>query len=480
MSTTLDWPAIASAFHIAPARDLLLMERMARHQDVRRHVRWMTASNPPLALIFVSHRWDTLSHPDPDSRQLHAIQAFLQRVCVCIEAMMVSRPERLALMPSLRREGALQAEEVARRILGFGPFGDGLSRAMTPDARATIVAKFEQQRESREQFRDWLAGNIGVWLDYTCMPQHPLLPEEVPQFTRALGALDSLVSASTVVALRSADDDYPTRGWCAMEFFVGSERSFARGLFIDANRLDSEDVFVPVNPGDSSTSGLVAETMGESYAQDLASFEAACDQWLQIEGPVIQSWAPDAWSSYRSLQGSGFFALAVDPNPFRRAMDAIRQLETFLIEQWFMSDETQTIDLATKVRDLMEDVGLHCSKRADLLYVGMLLSCHGWIDSLRPMLREAFTRAVQQAARAGQSERAAEPELTVSLKPLESRLRDLFFEVAPSSARTWNSRLSSKNGHDARERAVISQLLAGLAARPPEYVFIDLDGQPSA
>ncbi len=54
-----------------------------------------------------------------------------------------------------------------------------------------------------------MAGRVGVWLDYICMPQKPLPTEEQPEFRRSPMALDLLVMSSTVLALRHAGDDYP-------------------------------------------------------------------------------------------------------------------------------------------------------------------------------------------------------------------------------------------------------------------------------
>ena len=394
---------------------------------------------------------------------------------------MVSKAERLQLVPSLAVEGTLQAEEIARRILGFGPFGSGSWGRVGRDTRTMITAKFDELRGSGELFRAWLAERIGVWLDYTCMPQRPLLPDEIPEFQRSLRALDSLVASSTVFALRTSDDDYPSRGWCAMEFFLGSERSFARGLFVDWKRLERrQEVVVPMSPASASTDFAAAQQiMDESYGQDLKAFRDACEQWSQIEGPLVQSWTPDAWSAYRSLQGSGFFTSGSDPNPFRRAMDAIRGLETFLIDNWLMSERTQTIDLGAEVRRFMDGIGLHCSERGDVVYVALVLACHGWIDALRSLLRAALNRYVDRAP-SQKLERgpAPPPELTVRLKPPDERLRALFFTVTPSSASTWNSRLSLRSGRDSRERVTIEQLLAGLEATPPKYAFVD-EGQGS-
>src|SRR5512136_2169641 len=101
----LDWKSIVSTFHVISARDMLAMKKMERHQDIREKVRWLTNEEQPLALLFISHRWETLEHPDPKDRHLRALQEFLRRICICVEAMLVPLQERLQLAPSLAYEG---------------------------------------------------------------------------------------------------------------------------------------------------------------------------------------------------------------------------------------------------------------------------------------------------------------------------------------------------------------------------------------
>jgi hypothetical protein len=361
-------PGLLDVCRVAPARDLLVVETMARHQDVRGKIRWLDDGQVPLTVLFISHRWETVETPDPTGTQWRAIQQFLRLICVAVEALLAAKPERVQLIPSLTAEGALQAQEVARRILGFGPFGAG------PENKTMVLAAFDRLQRNRALFHDWLAERIGVWVDYTCMPQRPLADGDADEFQRTLRALDKLVASSTVVALRTPADEYPQRGWCAMEAFLGSSRSFERMLFLDADRLkEGRDVAIPQRPNQGTDSGEAAEIMGDSYDQDLAAFDDTCRQWTSVEEPLVHSWVPDPWPKYRALQGSGFFSAEVDPNPFRRALDAIRDLETLFVERWFMNEQELTLDLGAEVVRIMGASGLRCSERTDLLYVGLLL-----------------------------------------------------------------------------------------------------------
>jgi len=467
----MDWKSVSSSFHVLPASDVLAMRRMARHQDVRNRLDWLRSEEPPLALLFVSHRWETLEHPDPSGRQLRAIQDFLGRLCTCVEALLVSKEERLKLVPSLAYEGPLQAAEVARRMFGFGPFGDSPAGLGSRKARALVSAAFEKRRCDDGSFREWLTTRIGLWLDYTCMPQRPLSPEEEPEFRRSLGALDELVASAIVVALRQAGDDYAVRGWCASEFFLASERSFARGLFVDIDRLEKcEAVALSPAPAPAGAPEAVSAVMQEAYANDLAAFRRACEEWSSFQGPLAQATPADAWSAYRSLQGSGFYTSEQDPNPFRRALEAIRSLETTLVETWLLSAEPRTVDLGKMVGDCLARHGLHCSESADLVYLGFLLSCHGWVDAFKPLFQDCLKAYLARAVvGAHQTAEDAPPILRVRLTPLDAEVRALLSQVEPCSAATWHSRLST--GPSTRERAVVDQVRRALEANPPQFAI---------
>lgn len=474
----LDWNGIASTFRVLSAWDVSSMEVMRRHQDIRPSARWLTQDSEPLALLFISHRWETLDHPDPDGRQLRAIQALLRRIALCMEAMMVARTERLRRVPSLTSEGSLQAQEIARRMLGFGPFGDASPRIEARDARKAISASFRALSGQPGAFRQWLLERIGVWFDYCCMPQRPLAVDELSEFRESLRNLDGLVRCSTVVALRTAGDDYPQRGWCASEFFLGSRGSFARSLFVRCEELEAgTEVALPPPPSVASTADTaVAGVVDESYRQNLAAFQDSIEQWSKAEEPLANTTPPDAWSAYRSLQGSGFFDRDSDPNPFRRVMDAVRGLERSLVENWLMSKETRVIDLGAEVSRAFDSIGLRCSDRLDLVYLGLLLPCQGWVETFRPLFRAGLDRYVNSVSghtgpRGGEGAAA----IPVMLKPVGEDVRALFFEVTPTTAATWVWRLSSHSGRDAREGPVIERLLSALNEHPPVYEFVEAD-----
>lgn len=471
----LNWPDVVSLFRVLAAHDVLAMEQMKRYQNLKDKMHWLGPEEQPLVLLFISHRWETLEHPDPTGRQFKIIQEFLRRICICVEAMLVPARERLQLVPSLSFEGTLQAEEVVRRMLGSGPFAGTSACIGGQEAKRIVKERFRTDGHDRNAFHAWLASKIAVWLDYTCMPQKPLSQEDEPVFRRSLLALDSLVMSSTVLALRQTADDYPMRGWCASEFFLASTRSFSRGLFFDMRRMEgAEKVLIPDPPALRSTAADPAtKIMTQSYAQDLSAFHESCSRWSSFEGPLLDMALPDPWSSYRALQGSSFLAIDCDPNPFRRVLEAIRSIETALIEKWLMSEQPRTFDIGKDVGNLLQRSGLRCSDPSDLVYLGYLLACHGWIETFKPLFRGCLRRYVENVGeQPSRSAPGSLPIMAVTLKPLDANLQALFMNVTPHSAGTWNLRLSSLHGSNPHESAVIEQVRKGLNERPPEFLFV--------
>jgi hypothetical protein len=219
----------------------------------------------------------------------------------------------------------------------------------------------------------------------------------------------------------------------------------------------------------------VARVKLDAYEQDRSAFVDACEAWTLAEHPLIEVGPPDPWARYRDLQGSGFFALDQDPNPFRRVLETIRDLETALIEKWFLSETECTVDLGREVKDLLERFGLRCTDPADVLYLGFLLAAHGWIDALRPLFGDCLRRTLPDRSSVTGTDPGSMPILTITLKPLADEDRALFFRVKPHTPRVWHSHLSTLPGGDARVEAAISQVRRALEQRPPGFIILESD-----
>ena len=467
--TPLGWERIAATFHVLAGDELLRFDRLPRHQEIRESARWPRVEEPPLVLLFLSHRWETPDHPDPDGRQQAAIRMLIQRIAVVAEAMWCERVERLRLVPSLDREGDLQAQAIVRRMLGWGP---GADKAAAAEAKRQLAAASARDREAPGAFQTWLISRIGVWIDYSCMPQRPFSAVEEVEFRQTLGLLDRLVASSTLLALRNSGDDYTTRGWCAGEFFLGSARSFSRGLYVDIDRLrDAQPLPVPQPPVPATPDAMAAGVMTQAYADELEAWRTACEQWEALEAPLAKAHPPDAWAAYRGLQGAAFPTAAVDPNPFRRVLDLLMALETALIGGWLMSDKPRTIDAGRMIEKLVLDAGLHCAHRADLVYLGFLLACNGWIEVFQPLLRGCLQRYLDTMPSSAKED--GWPALVVTLQPLDEETRGLFAALSPARPGPWHERLRSPASSAPRERAVIEDLTERLRRTPPVFGWVD-------
>jgi len=413
----MDWKELTASFHVTSVEGLLSLARMERHQDVRARLRWLEAGEPPLGMLFVSHRWASPEHPDPGGELMRSVQAFLRLLLAAVEALLAPREERLRLLPSISGEGALQAEEIARRLLGFGPLSGPAASPAGPEARKIIAARY-RSGERGPAFRAWIAQRIGAWLDYVCMPQRPLSREDEPEFVRTLQSLDRLAESAILVAMRRAGDDYSVRGWCLLEAFAGAGRSFARGVTLDIGRMErGEEAAVPAPPP-AAPDAFAAGVMREAYGQDLAAFRDACRRWTGEPIAFADHVPPDAWSAYRSLQGSAFADAASDPNPFRPALDMVRELESALVERWLLSPAPHAVDLGDAVAALMARHRVRCAD-ADQLVLGFTLACGGWIPALRPLFRDCL-RLAYDASRAG----VVAPAIGARLLPLPPAVRE--------------------------------------------------------
>jgi hypothetical protein len=454
------WRALATTFHLVSAADVAAAPRFERYQDWRAHVHWFSPDEPPLCVLFVSHRWERPDEPDPTGRQLRALQRFLELVARCTAACFVAREQRAAQLPLLDIEGSLQALVVALRILDLDPLGQ--SFVPGPARRSEVTAKAAELGPGA--FAAWLASRIAVWIDYACVPQSPRSEGEARELNETLRRLPELMRASMLLALRHDGDDYAASGWCTAESFLGGLGGFARNLFVDVDRLlAGAALYMPGSVLTASRVGSDEErVMGESYALDLRGFTDDRTRLLGAQQPLVTSAPPRLWSSYISLLSSSFQPTMSDPRPTRRVLELILHLGEALVQRWLFAEQTIELDLRDLVVDQFARVGLRCTVREDITYLGLLVMSEGKLHAMQPMLRAAVA--------AWTTEPGGRP-LRVRLHPLAPTTRALLYQVKPASPGTWQSRLTTgATGND--ERKVVDQLQEHLAAQPLRFEFV--------
>ena len=205
-------PTELQPYRYISGRTLLALPKLARCQDLPPET-W-TSPDHLWHFVFISHRWGSQTDPDPDGTQLAALKRLAQHLSMIAEVISDERvgpevaQERLKQIPSLRRQGTLQAAHLLFRCL----------------------CDAESQADAEELWQDGqgILARIGFWYDYACLPQDPKTPAEAEEFTQALQGIGELllsppgehpgvaerrgrISESGLVFCRSDDSSVPER-----------------------------------------------------------------------------------------------------------------------------------------------------------------------------------------------------------------------------------------------------------------------------
>jgi hypothetical protein len=240
-----------------PVSSLVREGRFRRMQECAEQLE--TTMDPDRYYAFISHRWLTPAHPDPEGRQAQfTAWQLLAHVCEGI------RVAQLRGLHQPRQQSALGH--------GFGAYGSGLAESIIVNVLRPVLDSDSLDRAAseaasiRELTRDHgavaaaadpglgnlravlaqrpaLAGllaRISVWYDYSCLPQPPRTDDEDTLFRQGLAALNACQILGITLVLLDDAEDYLTRAWCTLEgltadsagsieTLVGSQRPTAAG-----------------------------------------------------------------------------------------------------------------------------------------------------------------------------------------------------------------------------------------------------------
>lgn len=203
-------------------RTLLDWARWPRRQEVT-----STAAKADAAhlLVFVSHRWEELAHPDPNGRQLLAVNAGLT----------LSLAAALIIAPDTKTGSGLP--EVFRRFLSalMPDFLTDPSLKTWADRVAQEASSCNSEEEMYNRLRQLAEGphahrleavqrRVLIWYDYASMHQVPRSPKEQSEFQGELEHLNDIQASATTVVIAS-DDEYQNRAWCFLEICGGIRKS---------------------------------------------------------------------------------------------------------------------------------------------------------------------------------------------------------------------------------------------------------------
>jgi hypothetical protein len=220
--TELDWDGErlnrSREYYILKAKCAISLDLpIQRQQDQPRHV-FVDRSSSPVAddqlqlILFVSHRWESQHHPDPCHVQWKALQRLLVAVKTLADASQCHNDsDRLNMVPSLWPQDYL----LAAYLLGTLVFRSGgqLDQMYKNHQAATMHDK----GLTLSSFGDFCLSKMGVFYDYTCLPQKPRNQNESKEFDGMLQHLMGLVARTEVLSLRSHQDDFEQRAWCIFE-----------------------------------------------------------------------------------------------------------------------------------------------------------------------------------------------------------------------------------------------------------------------
>jgi ankyrin repeat protein len=225
---------VVASVPVLPLKSLLKLDRMSRRQDLLSKVTWMSPDDCPLLVIFVSHRWEWTSHPDPYGTQLQILKRFAAMFLDVAVGLKEPREKRGERIPTLSTHGALQAAYFVGAIADY------------------IDAFHVDETELREQ----LLARVGIVYDFLCLPQSPRSQGEYAEFLEGMRTFRRLMQSLPMLVLRYPDDEYDTRSWCALEFWSACEssRSFQSPVVLRVDKWGKELEVQKMGPPDSYTS----------------------------------------------------------------------------------------------------------------------------------------------------------------------------------------------------------------------------------
>jgi hypothetical protein len=379
--------------------------------EARELASWFPDAEPPALALFVFHRWNDIRNPDPDGRQLAALQLLIAAIEQVAAAMNSDAASRAETVGSLWRHGYLQAAAILGAAQERGTESDSVwspwrllwQRCGALQGEALANALIEQ---------------IGFWFDFACMPQpsNEIARErdklDTP-FQRSLFRLPELMAACPMLILRMPDDSYEERAWCVTELLTGNgrERHITLRVDLSGQLIARSDVLVgndrdpalPIaaqrrKPRPASWKDSLRRLLPPWRLLDISfdwparSFLAdALDRWTTgVETNLITGektekrwWASDVFQHYweqnelEETRSPPFFTTPPAPLTFPGQLQLFQD-EINATMSWSEYDRVHGrlhggADLETVVRQAMRRADLKCSEDFDLVFNGLTI-----------------------------------------------------------------------------------------------------------
>ena len=174
-------------------------------------------------LLFISHRWEDLEHPDPTGRQLLAVKTGLT---IALAAALRSQEDRRtgSGLPEVFSQylARLGAPDTDQAIFSWAEAVEHIANEATDEASAWEAFRRLDAVTNCDPLKR-IRDNILVWYDYASMYQAPRLGQEENDFQLELARLNEIQSAAATVVI-AGDERYLTRAWCFLEICGGIRR----------------------------------------------------------------------------------------------------------------------------------------------------------------------------------------------------------------------------------------------------------------
>lgn len=347
---------IASQVRVLSLSRLFKLERMKRQQDIEHEMRWLSPDDEPLLVIFVSHRWEHESLPDPYSTQLWFLKAWAEIFIDFAVGLRERRNKRLQRISTLDSHGPLQAAYFAGSIAGFLDGFQGDETAL----------------------RQQLARRVGIVYDYMSLPQKPRTTEEQVEFVKGMSVFRRLMASTPVLVLRCPDDEYTSRSWCELELW--SAGKLEKGAFATAAILRMD-----LWGKEIGAHNLGPPSSYNSYA-DFSRVLTAISAWEGDQPITAEAVAGAIMRNYHlafSLQEKQFRTPLITRPDFRAHNESDISTATPSFKFWSSVREFLCIkglenqDFAEILKDSLRMEGIACTEEHDLVTTGLwLLGCH--------------------------------------------------------------------------------------------------------
>lgn len=360
-----------SIFRVLKASFVSDLSSFARRQDVP--VDALVPIDKDIdVVLFISHRWLSKSHPDPGNSQLRLLQDFLQ----CLENL------------ASGDDGAT--------------FGDAAATHGNFQAALVMGNHFGEQRElhysivSGPSGRESILDRIGIWYDYSCLPQHSSLSErsaeETHIFRSSLALLSEFmdwVKVQTVILIDEGDESYFERGWCYLEAMISQSRDGLAPVLNESLKGKRVQILDPRQPWREDEHGR-SNKRASTVQREILGSAVTCDKNKDFrdrlltlidhlpvfdhEGePVIGSIVKDHAVLYNHAKET-----ALQTGGFLYDRDIV---STRVPHLWWDNIRVKvgnSFDIAEHIRSSMSKTGLKMTDiKHDTVLVGLLL-LQGW------------------------------------------------------------------------------------------------------